>query len=66
MSTLRKWGWIQTGAMVVFCLAALVGGYAFIIGSYAFAAINGALMVANFALYQTASKEIAAAIAMRR
>ena len=52
---LAKAGTLQTLSMIVFCLAALLGTFAFIRGSYGLAIINGCLMAGNFALYQMQS-----------
>lgn len=52
---LRKAGTLQTFTMIVFMAAACMGGVSLMLGSYVFAAINGVLMVINFALYQQQS-----------
>jgi hypothetical protein len=58
-------GMLQTGSMIVFCLAALVGVFAIIQGRYDLAVVNGVLMLANFALYQMQSTIIRANLPQR-
>lgn len=55
---MQKAGALQTGCLVVFCCAAMLGTAAFTTGLYWITGMNAALMAVAFYLYQVNSRII--------
>lgn len=55
---MKKAGTLQTGCLIVFCCASLLGTVAFTAGLYWITGMNAALMAVTFYLYQVNSRII--------
>lgn len=54
--TYNKAGKYQTLSLVLFVAAALLTTVSIVAGTHILAAVNGAIMIANLAIYQTTSR----------